>query len=90
MSFYGDIEKEMHDEHDVKVLRAENEKLRAELLSQQKELEALKPKPVVEVRYMSINTKHTEFYEATDRKEEGDNLKLTFHDGVLTKAEVIG
>lgn len=54
------------------------------------ELEALKPKPVVETRFMLADlTPYTSgilFEESTQHS----NLKLTFHDGVLVEAEVLG
>lgn len=65
-------------------LEDENARLRAEL-------EALKPKPVVE----SCTAIVTQKYYATRLEFDvvitlGDNLKPTFHDGKLIKAKVIG
>ncbi len=57
-------------------LRKENEKLRAEL-------ETLRPKPVVVLRY--VRTRDMSFMQ---EPFEGADLKLTFHD-VLVSAEVI-
>jgi hypothetical protein len=53
------------------------------------ELQALKPKPVVEVRYYAFDTLGLAFRASEDLDLE-DNLKLTFTDGKLTGAEVVG
>lgn len=62
-------------------LKAENRQLRAEL-------ELLRPKPVVAIGYMSVVDGEGSY--VTPKRQSGDNLKLTFTDGKLTKAEVIG
>ena len=60
---------------------AENARLRAEL-------EALRPKPVVTVETNSIKWDSREGTWQFDHHNK-DNLKLTFHDGVLHSAEVL-
>lgn len=64
-----------------------------ELRQLRAELEALKPKPVIRERYTQLTSltliglEQSVYF--TDEREECDNLKLTFHDGKLVKAEVI-
>lgn len=64
----------------IEALEAENARLKAEL-------ELLRPKPVVKTVTKLATIEG--FYDGWDT-EENDNLKLTFTDGKLTKAEVIG
>jgi chromosome segregation ATPase len=89
----SDLEAELYElKTQLDAVTAERDELRAQLEAARAELESLKPKPVVEVRYMGINdhnfdiaTLYKELHYARDT-----NLKLTFEDGKLVKAEVVG
>lgn len=95
--------KSFNDRH-----RAENARLKVQLDNAHKagfeagelanklaaELEALRPKPVVEVKSLAVRVypkldKGRVYWAGIDDLDAAPNVRFTFTDGVLTKAEVL-
>lgn len=73
----------VHIRERLEKVEAENARLKAELL-------ALKPKPITDSRTAKVWLRDGLPYLSPDEMVADDNIELTFTDGKLTAAEVIG